>query len=1709
MTSNDPQLVDRATRLFTYLSRVAALQHKPVRNVDAYARDGAVKWLSSFPDHTAVRWGEALPDTGDDLLISVARVRRAVVPELPQLLEGWITAPRDNPNREPVLLESFESEDGQLHEQLPEHASAFQQWLAKWRVWAEKDRADAPVRQLYADLYASHVQAQGNPEEMEFVLGVGLVSWQPDDENRTAFRRHAFSVPVSAEVDPRTGQIALSIDDVATGLTAELDFLDSTLVPLTGTKEEVEIEARGFADSPLDEPSFAVLAAALVNRLSADGQYEPNLAPGDPQPRLVVSWSPALILRKRSVANLAQAFEKIAGQIEQAQSIPAGLLPLVAPGQGAVVRPETTPGAIVPVGEDLVTPLPLNTRQREILRRVNDQPQTLVQGPPGTGKTHTAAALLSHLLAQGKRVLVTAHTDRALAEVRAKLPDPVKPLAVSVLGTSRAEMNELKLSVETINQRAGELSETESERQVVNLLNEMHHLGKKRTRLHEQLLALRESESAPMGLPSYPGTPVQTARALRDQAPRFAWIAPLIDPKRAPSCPLNSAEVAEWWQLTRRGVPAKASARASLPGLESFASPAHAASAFTDSLTAERTLEGLAHWSEHPHYQAVSRFTSDQDEAARRTLLGVEGLIEAVNTAPTDWERQCRADVVLGNTSGWLSLGSRLAVLAGQAEEEAAKNPSNLRVEVMMPAGEALALATYLKAQWPNHPLKTDATGMPRIGLLGPRAVKESMAFFHNTRVNDLPPRSLEDVDQIVTHIRVHRLIDEMDECWSRWGLGTHGQSTRARLDAHRARYEELVQTLRMETRVTQHREELNRLGLSLPRLTPPAVSELANVLKAHDERQRMMVARQAWEDECHRLELMASRRGGDVATRLYTTYLSRSSDDYASAYADLEAAHANAAQQERRATLEQTLSNAAPMLVRAMLAPSEIDWDTRALDLTAAWDWAGAQAGLSAGTKGSATYVQEQINDLDAELEDLASQVAATRAWAHAVGEERLGQSERADLMHYVQLVRSLGKGTGKYASRKRAEVRRAMDNCRGSVPVWIMPIYRVVEQFDIRENMFDVVLVDEASQAGISAVFLQYLAPRIVVIGDEKQVSPMAVGVDQEQLRRLAAEFLYDDRYISSWQNPQRSLFDEAKMRYGHPITLVEHRRCMPEIIGFSNEIAYAPEGNALIPVRQYGADRLPPIRIIHTPDGETTGTTKKSNAAEARAIVDQIKECLEDPRYDGRTFGVISLVGAEQARVIESLLLEEVDSTEIEERQIRCGDATAFQGSERDVIFLSMVSAVSNDTRLAAMTREDALQRFNVASSRAKDQLWLVHSVTAQQLPNAEDMRRRLLEYCYGQVAQAPEAQPEIPTKVREDRRVAPFASVFQQRVFNVLCDRGYRTDVNVDASGVRLDLVVIGRCGRMAIQCDGETWSGRAAYGEQLAKERDLVRCGWPILHLRESQFEISPDDALGPLWSKLDELDIRPAAEQSRPQQEDDAVIVIRSEVEHNAHPVFEEIESPVSVRDLGHGHVREDDQDEEPARPTRAIVEPEPEPAPATTPVIGAYRSFRGELGPAQDLEDYEVAGGLVEIVRVEGPIVGSRLFHQYIRSSGGGPLDRETRNLLAQGIAHAVRQGQLISVNPDGKQDMSGRVYRLADQSTRIARQLGPRDVSEVPADELTALMEMTRRDGASEDEWLDEATRALGLGVPSPRLLEALTAALSRAQSAQEAQD
>lgn len=1484
-----PTNLDRARNLFEFLREAQRLRVTPVRLVQDYQR---VIWLADLPDHDAVVSAHRLPEgPSGELIFWVDRVPREEPPAPGEALTPWLGGSIHDPDQPPVLMAEIPAEnvpnlrprltDGGpepvvRQEDHPAVAREFQVWLDHWTAWAQVERERRAIREIYGSLFQIYDAVTNQAEEFELVLGVGCLSWDPPEYPKV--QRHLFIAPVAIYMDDETGRLTVSCDANAEPLALELDMLDPDLLRNPMHVNAVKAEVVDFHGNPLERDAVAALTRRVVNALHADGTYFDEDKPKPIGPEPVGAFAPALILRRRSQRGLLSIFDTICAQLAAADTVPVGILPLVDPDYQVRHEPDPTPGGVVDVDGEAFLALPVNERQLKVIRSVDTRAQTVVQGPPGTGKTHTAAALLSHLLAQGKRVLVTAQTDRALREVREKLPEDIKPLTVAVVGASRSDMADLRLAVERIASEAAEHNAQVSARQVEATLQSIDELRRERAATYQRLLLAREHEVAVHRRGRYTGTLAQIAQRHQADAERFGWIFRYVEVESTTTAPLTDAEALEWLALTgdeelARDEP-ESSAR--LVEIESLPDPDTFAEWCAAEHAAEQSVRAYERLRSHDAFAQIHRLDPDTRASVQKIVNALADDVLAFEGRGEGWMHDALADVRAGRAGTWQARARNLRRLIEQASERVDQVGPVTTVEISGgETGALVALAKHLREHLASGGrIRTLPDGRPKLDLFTARAVKQALPLFESVRVNGLPPVTDEQLAVFLAYVEAEQILSALDKAWPATVVIPDEDTLQERLQWHVTETEQLDRLLAFSEALRDAETRLTELGISPPAWTElGAVREYARLVDAALAVDALEKAAQPLNDLAEDLSGPAAwNDAGACVHRLVLAVRQRDRDEYAAAYARLRRLIEVRRLVTRRRELDERLA-VAPRLREAVAATaSDPQWSVRLAAFTEAWAWATTGAWIREQESVDVNALQERITTIESQIRRQVERLAALRAWSHAVSPARLTGQNHADLIQYAQLVRRLGKGTGKYADQQRAEIRRAMDRCRGSVPVWIMPIYRIAEQFRIKENMFDVVIVDEASQAGVEASFLQYLAPKIVVIGDDKQVSPSAVGVDQQQLRRLANQYLANDRYRESWQDPKRSLFDEALMRYGGRITLVEHRRCVPEIIGFSNQIAYEPEGVRLLPVRQYGADRLDPIKVVYVEDGyvkEWRGA--QVNPVEVDAIVAQIEKCLADPRYDGLTFGVISLLGAAQAHAIEARLLERIPPEEWKARALRCGDAADFQGSERDVIFLSMVAAVTPEKRLAALTMDTYLQRYNVAASRAKDQMWVFHSVPLSALGNREDMRFRLLDYCYGVVSRlGAEDSATVKEAVPEDIRVDPFDSLFEQRVFNRLLDRGYSVIPQFPTEGYRIDLVVVGAKGRLAIECDGDQWHGPEAYQRDLARQRDLERCGWRFFRIRESAFYLDPAAVLDELWSTLDSMEIRPGGLAATP-----------------------------------------------------------------------------------------------------------------------------------------------------------------------------------------------------------------------------------------------
>jgi hypothetical protein len=596
-----------------------------------------------------------------------------------------------------------------------------------------------------------------------------------------------------------------------------------------------------------------------------------------------------------------------------------------------------------------------------------------------------------------------------------------------------------------------------------------------------------------------------------------------------------------------------------------------------------------------------------------------------------------------------------------------------------------------------------------------------------------------------------------------------------------------------------------------------------------------------------------------------------RDEDAYTAAYKRIVRLLDEREKRGRRLELEKRLRQKAPKF-DAKLRDSLDDpaWEARLERFEQAWDWARG------GTWLTRIFASLELERLSTRLEEhrakileLRGRLTAEKAWQACF--ERMTEHEQQHLRAWTMALRRVGKGKGKYADKHRQAARAHLDECRSAIPAWIMPSYRVAESIEARRDAFDVVIVDEASQSGTDALFLMYLAKKIVVVGDDKQISPDNVGMSAERVESLRQKYLAEVPHGDAL-GIEHSFFDQAAIRFSGRIRLREHFRSMREIIAFSNIAFYRSE--PLIPLRQYGSGRLePPVAAVYVPNAASQREgDRTTNPTEAKALVDKIIECCQDPVYAARSMGVISLLGESQAQLIHEMLVDRLGPEQMEARGLVCGDAYAFQGDERDVMFLSLVVGPPAGGRtIPALADQRAQRRFNVAASRARDQMWLFHSVRIEALSRT-CLRRKLLEY-FLDYAQYVEDPDEID--IEEVRRAAasrrrtglgpppPFRNWFEVDLFLRISDRGYIVLPRQEVANCRIDLAVQGASCMMAIECQGEQWDGAERYEEDLQAQRVLERCGWTFWRLRGSAFYRNPEEALRGLWETLDRLGIEP------------------------------------------------------------------------------------------------------------------------------------------------------------------------------------------------------------------------------------------------------
>ena len=1330
----------------------------------------------------------------------------------------------------------------------------FWEWMAKRAEWQKKYKKLLRINMFYAYFYTILVDFKMNPDEKELIFAFGMFY----DTKSKEIRHPLFVKRLKVEFTSKQGDVLRIVDDDSE-LKYETDFLsvvnDPSLAPV---KAITDFISEYQEVDPYETSDCVPFLTAIANRLSAETVFcEDNTE--NKSYRYNIKYEPCIIYRKRG-SGLSSYLEKVKAAIENNVRVPMHISKILSPGidtgtkRAEYERPETIEAYLAETsGEhpDILFAKPANKEQLQIALEINTDDAIEVQGPPGTGKTHTIANLIGHFLSDGKTVLVSSEKKKALTVLKDKLDDNLQSLCVPVFEDNQKELEGV---IQEILGNYGSLSTRSLQKEVEELVSKRKDIMSRLNTLRNDIFALRKKSLRSIVL-NGDGTSysvIEAAKFVSDHGSLLSLIPDYTD--SIDVLPLAVDDL-EFLYRSNEDITASEETELScdLVDYHQLMRPEE----FSKLVTENENCLDLMDTAYTEDFENNILYLDKRPLFNSPSLDNLNDLADFVNNIRDykNWELQ-----VIDDGSSGAGLRSRWNVLT-QVIEKYVESYNNyfqktFGYEVNLGDVEKEEIETALPKIQNRF---EDGGGFGFLYMLFNKDVEHVMK---EVRVNDKPMESVKDCECISAVIDYQDSERQLRTCWEQIFANTDmcpfeqiGKNISNYVSNVAYRVKELlawgdtegITLLKLMKDVGFNRDFLS--SLSVKKVLPSnVIDDIRKYMNAYIENAKLFALRKQSYDTFNKLRSMLENAGNsNLAYKLAEAIDTEDVDAYDEAYADYKAVYDKYDIYRRRHQLLAELDKYAPKWADSIQRRTAVACEHFS-DFHIAWKTMRLKYILNELFADSLSEKERCVEELSKVLRELTGKLVGKKAWLSMLQRIQPNDVRLSSLKSWLVSNRKVGKGTGKYANVYRSQARECLKDGQSIVPVWITPINRALELFDPNNVTFDIAIIDEASQSSLEALAVSFLADKVIVVGDDKQVSPMLVGTSMDERHVILQQNLQGIVKDYASFDGRTSYYDLVGRVYASRM-LKEHFRCVPEIINYSNIEFY----NGLIkPLRDSNACLLKPPVVPFRVEGKRTGDKIKTNKKEALTIITLIKSCLATPEYKGKSFGVISLKGKEQADYINSLLPNYVTRADIEERELICGDSASFQGDERDVIFITMID---DDDYVRNVTADDMAKRYNVAVSRAKDQVWIVHSFDYKNGKLKPDsLQYRLLDYAYN--------YQDYADKLKQAELLAD--SPFEAEVAKFLINSGYNIKQQYQVGSYFIDIVVVGEHGQIAIECDGERYhSGEEKIREDMERQCILQRLGWRFIRIRGGMFYKDKETTMSLVYKQLEDYEIEP------------------------------------------------------------------------------------------------------------------------------------------------------------------------------------------------------------------------------------------------------
>lgn len=1537
--------------LLTFIEEATSLRQTAARHLSRCGR------LLRLPELEAAVPGLVAGDpTGADadLVCRIEKLEMPPCPPIPESLAPYATgdwrAPEWTPDWKALPDPAEHPESAELYETLAD-------WLRIRGAWLEARGEILPNHALFERLQDLRDHLSESNLRDECVIGTAIFTSNPDvTRAKNPVRWPLLVQPLVIELG--SSRRNLPVIEVRRNGDEDPRLLAEILAPFAedgvdlkaASRFEEWLEDAGADANLAGDESLSEALEKFAASLHPDCRFVPageELPEGSGEkPAFTLEASPVILIQPRP-SGVRSAIRSIRKDIAEHRDVPAHLMEIVCPDVFPTLASGLTPtlsleaklAATAGEDPDVLLAKPANPEQLAIAHEVEHNNVVLVQGPPGTGKTHTIANLLGHFLSQGKRVLVTSHTTKALSVVKDLLPKEIQPLCVTMLG----DRKDLEQTSSELITRLTRLNVEDLEARIRALGLERHRLGTALADRRRRIFEQRRIEHEAVEFNGRRYTLTEIAKFLRE-AERLQALIP-GEVAEGPM-PLSFRELLELYGTNGRWDAETARDLSGLlPGFEL--------------LPDADTMRGMNRRWRDVLAEDAGDVTIDERRSASgerlhafmkggETLLvapesGISALTPAMDLSPlTETDEMKRLALSLGLADE----GCREAF--EQLERElAAANELALAVDraslldnrtVVIPdaidADAAMKAAEWFTANDPDG-----STGF--LGRLFNKEAREAADALAGVEVDGSRPASKEAFEAVALHARLKAAVKTVARTWDSLAeradapaFATYGNNAVRTLFTRygtslsdtciwwRRVFVPYIEGLLSAGIEAEGMKELLESADPLEAARRFATDVLAPVHTARHREAELLALREWQATESQKL--YAAAPACATARRLAAATLV-DPDAW-----ELEAERLRKLLEDqplfaRRTELLERLRAAAPEWANALEA-GEPGFTTSnpSPEITNAWLYRQLERIYTRATAADLDALQSDAERLCADLREATAQLAVAKAWLAV--KSRLSNGPALSNLFSLAAYMKRAVGRGRKSAAWRREVNRLLPACQQAVPVWIMMIQDALLNFSTASK-FDVIVVDEASQADMTALPLLYMGKKVIVVGDDRQVTPLSVGTSEAAVDALCARHLEGRVKEPKLYDSRLSLYGLVQSMAFPAHMLVEHFRSVPEIIGWCSRLSY---NGTIRPLRDASSSSLKPAVV----PWRTRGTAGDNgvNAEEAQAVIRLLRAMIHDPAYDGKTFGIIPMRSVHGAQVnrIRRLLVENFDPREIERRRIHCGISAEFQGDERDVVILSLVDSAAPGLPLRKETDgADGMmkKRWNVAVSRARDQLWLLHSFDPAAQLKPDDLRRSLFDWADGVMSGTIGAAEPFDLPDPE----------FTGQVLRALRKRGYRVEAGHDAGAWRLDMVVRARGRAAAIECDGSGREDEDAIRRDMERQTVLERAGWKFVRVRSADWFRRPEKTLERVCEALAALGIAPEPEDCAPQK-DLLLAHVRANVER---------------LEAGLDMIVFDKEDEDPVPPVAPVTPADLAPDDAE-PVVTAPVQFEAPLMPVE-----------------------------------------------------------------------------------------------------------------------------------------------------------